>query len=320
MMTATPSIAVVGAGAVGCYFGGLLARAGEPVVLIGRPAHAEAIDRRGLIVHSIQFDETIRVRAATDLAAAAGARLVLFCVKTPDTESVARALQPHLAPGAVIVSLQNGVDNVERIYRVTGVAPLAAAVYVAVQMIGPGELKHTGRGDLVVGDLLAELGFLPPREADLAAVRERFTQARVPCRVSARIRPELWTKLLMNCALNAISAVTGERYGAIVADAATRRVIEDIIRESVATGAAAGVRLDVGDMTDAVWQLVATMPDTLSSTAQDLQRGRPTEIDALNGYISRLGGEHGIDTPVNRTLHALVKLREKEGGRGKGEK
>jgi 2-dehydropantoate 2-reductase len=142
----------------------------------------------------------------------------------------------------------------------------------------------------------------------------------VPCRLSPAIRPELWTKLLMNCALNAISALTGERYGAIVADATARRVIEDIIRESVAVGAASGVRLDAADMIEAVWRLVQTMPETLSSTAQDLQRGKPTEIEALNGYIARVGAEHGIETPVNRTLHALVKLAEKRGEEGKGKR
>src|SRR5271154_2009863 len=131
-----PRIAVVGAGAVGCYFGGMLARAGAPVALIGRAPHVEAINRDGLFIDSVNFEEHVRVSASTDLAAVRDARLVLFSVKTVDTEGTAKLLAPYLAPDAIVVSLQNGVDNAERIDFAAGIRAFPAVVYIAAAMIG----------------------------------------------------------------------------------------------------------------------------------------------------------------------------------------
>jgi 2-dehydropantoate 2-reductase len=305
-----PPIAVLGAGAVGCYFGGLLARAGAPVTLIGRAQHVEAIRRNGLFLNSLHFQEHIPVAAATDSAAAANALVVLFCVKTPDTEEAARALAPHLASVAVVVSLQNGVDNVERIRASAQIDAVPAAVYVAAEMTAPGSVKHTGRGDLV-------LGVTQGRDTADQAWRRRldelaalFTRAAIPCRVAENIEGELWTKLIMNCAYNAMSALSRARYSRIASNRWTRAVMRQAIEEVIAVATAAGVRMPDLDLVGAGWKLADTMPGAISSTAQDIARGKPTEIDALNGYVARRGAELGIPTPVNRTLHALVKLLE----------
>src|ERR1700726_2591038 len=133
-----PSIAVVGAGAVGGYFGGLLARAGAPVGMIGRPAFVEAVKKSGLFLDTLHFQESVRVEASTELSAAHGAALVLFCVKTTDSAATARELAPFLAPDATLVSLQNGVDNVEQIRAAANIDALPAAVYVAASMQAPG--------------------------------------------------------------------------------------------------------------------------------------------------------------------------------------
>src|SRR5438094_9406086 len=147
-----PRIAVVGAGAVGGYFGGLLARAGAPVVMIGRPAFVEAVKKNGLFLDTLQFQESVRVEASTELSAVRGAEIVLFCVKTTDNATTARALAPLLAPGALVLSMQNGVDNVEQIRAAaTKIDALPAVVYVAASVPEPGRVKHVGRGDLVLG-------------------------------------------------------------------------------------------------------------------------------------------------------------------------
>src|SRR5262245_4799784 len=127
-----PTIAVMGAGAVGCYFGGMLARAGAPVTLVGRPRHVDVIARSGLLLESSgkKIREYVGVSAASDAGAVRGARVVLLCVKTPDTEDAARALMPYLSTGAVVVSLQNGVDNIDRIRAATSIEAVAAAGYV----------------------------------------------------------------------------------------------------------------------------------------------------------------------------------------------
>src|SRR6202163_2238766 len=144
-------IAVMGAGAVGCYYGGMLARDGHDVVLIGRPQLVEAVQRQGLRLETQTFDEHISISASTEGSAVQGAQLVLFCVKSTDTESGAAAIKPHLAPDAVVLSLQNGVENADRLRALLQQEVIAAAVYVGVEIAGPGHVRHHGRGELVIG-------------------------------------------------------------------------------------------------------------------------------------------------------------------------
>jgi len=299
-----PRIAVVGAGAVGGYFGGLLARAGAPVVLIGRPAFAEAVEKNGLFLDTLHFQETVPVAASANLQDARGAELVLFCVKTVDNAATARELAPVLAPGALVVSLQNGVDNVEQIHAASGLAALPSVVYIGASVPQPGTVKHGGRGDLVLG----------PENDSTQRVAAVFTRAGVPVRLSANIRGELWSKFLANCALNAVSALSRTRYGRLAADAETWKLVEQNLSEVLAVAKAAGV--DLGALAQlpaatAMARKIATqLPEAFSSTAQDLMRGKRTEIDSLNGYIARRGAELGIPTPVNHALFAMVKLAE----------
>jgi 2-dehydropantoate 2-reductase len=301
---AWPRVAVVGAGAVGGYFGGMLARAGAPVVMIGRPAFVEAVKKDGLLLDTLQFKENVRVEAATELEAARGAEVVLFCVKTTDTASTARALAPLLTPNAIVASLQNGVDNVEQIRTASDIDALGTVVYVAASAPAPGQVKHVGRGDLVVG----------PRDARSERFAALFERAKVPCRISDNIEGELWIKLVWNCALNAISALGRAKYGQIAASDDARKVVEMVVYEVLAVAHAAKIQPPgLEDPKTAVARAIkiaTQMADAVSSTGQDMMRGKRTEIDSLNGYISRRGTELGVPTPVNHALYALVKLAE----------
>jgi 2-dehydropantoate 2-reductase len=302
-----PRIAVLGAGAVGSYFGGLLARAGAPVLLIGRPQHVEAIGRQGLFLDTLHFQDRVTILATTDLSATRDAELVLFCVKTFDTERAAQSLATHLPRGAVVVSVQNGVDNVDRIRSAAGIDAIAAAVYVAVAMTEPGRIKHSGRGDLILGSLS---GNGPDRQYDLQAAARLFVRAGIPCRISENIEGELWTKMIMNCAYNAISALGRAQYGRLVRNPWTRDLMTRVTEEAMEIARASGVRLPDINMVEAVLQLAETMSGAMSSTAQDIARGRLTEIDSLNGYLVRRSAQLGVRVPANQTLHALVKLLE----------
>jgi 2-dehydropantoate 2-reductase len=306
--TSWPRVAVVGAGAVGGYFGGMLARAGAPVTLIGRAAHVDAWNRDGLLIDGVSFREHIAVGASTDLAEARGAELVLFSVKSPDTEATARALAPVLSPTAVVVSLQNGVDNVDRMRTAAGLDPIGAVVYVASSMPEPGVIKHDGRGDLVIGDVPRRQG--PPRGETIDRVAAYFEAAGVPCRVSANIEADLWTKLIINAALNAISAAVHATYGEVVAVPESRDTVRHAVEECVAVAKAAGVVLPAVDYVEMVQSFAARVGAVYSSTDQDLRRGKRTEIDALNGLIVRRGAELRVPTPVNQALTGLIKLRE----------
>ncbi|MBN9426248.1 MAG: 2-dehydropantoate 2-reductase [Burkholderiales bacterium] len=327
---AWPRVAVYGAGAVGCYFGARLAEAGAPVTLIARPAHVQAIVRDGLLFESGGVRRSISIDASTDPDAVRTADLVLCCVKSRDIDAAGRALAPLLRDGAVVLSMQNGVDNSERL-RAAGVDALPAVVYVATSMPAPGHLVHAGRGDLVLGEYgavaangaatvatngaanLASAVEPSPRVQRIAAIFER---AGLPCELVADARPALWAKLVMNSAFNAISALTRSRYGPMVGDERIRALMRELIAECVAVAHADGVALDgVEAQFDAAMRLGDVMAQASSSTAQDLAAGRPTEIDALNGFVAERGAALGVAAPVNKALHALVKLLEQQTAR-----
>ena len=298
-MTKMLKFAVMGAGAVGCYYGGMLARAGHPVVLVARPQHVDAITLAGLRLQTQTFDEQVQLKASLDASAVEGADVVLLCVKSSDTEAAGRLMQPFLHADALIVCLQNGVDNAERLRAVLPRHTVGAAVvYVATEMAGPGHVMHKGRGDLVMDEL--------PAGAVLARALEA---AGVPTHISNNVRGELWAKLILNCAYNAVSAIAQLPYGKTVAGLGVQDVMRDVVAECLAVANADGVHV-AGDVQAAVAKLASSMPSQSSSTAQDLARGKPTEIDYLNGFIVQRGAAYGIATPANRVLWALVKLLE----------
>jgi 2-dehydropantoate 2-reductase len=300
-----PKVAVVGAGAVGGYFGGVLARAGAPVIFIGRPAFADAVKQNGLFLDTVQFQERVKVEASADLAAARGAEIVLFCVKTTDTAETARSLAKVLSKDAVIISMQNGVDNAEQIEAASGMKALPAAVYVAASVPASGTVKHVGRGDLVVG----------PQNEITQRVAAVFTRAKVPCRISENLAGELWTKLVWNCALNALSALGKVTYGEILASADAKQLLETTVYEVLAVAKASGIRPagleDPNAALAGAYKVAESMAATRSSTSQDMMRGKKTEIDSLNGFIVRRARELNVPAPVNHALFTLVKLAER---------
>jgi 2-dehydropantoate 2-reductase len=301
-----PQVAVVGAGAVGSYFGAMLARSGLGVKLVGRALHGEAIARDGLLLDGVRVHERIPIGATTSLAEGVrDASVVLFCVKTVSTESAARELQPLLAPNTTILSLQNGVDNADRIYSAIQTYAVPTAVYVAAEITAPGRVTHTGRGDLIIGH---RAGW--PRQPDLEPLAAMFEQAEVPCRISDEIAAELWTKMVMNCAYNALSALTRAQYGRMVQSEPVRDFGMRAIAETVAVARAEGVSLSEESVVEAALRLPEKMTRATSSMAQDIARGRPTEIDSLNGYVVRRAAALGIATPVSEILVAMVRLLE----------
>ena len=295
--------AVMGAGAVGCYYGGMLARAGHDVLLIARPQHVEAIAKSGLRLQTLTFDEQVQLQASVEASAVSGADAVLFCVKSSDTEVAGRLMRPFLQADTLVLCLQNGVDNADRLRAVLPQQAVAAAVvYVATEMAGPGHVKHNGRGDLVIEPSASSAAV-----AD--ALMSALLGAGIPAVVSNNVRGELWAKLILNCAYNAVSAIAQLPYGKTVVGAGVRDVMRDVVAECLAVAAADGVQV-AGDVHQAVSKLAGSMPNQSSSTAQDLARGKPTEIDYLNGFIVQRGEALGVATPANRVLWALVKLLE----------
>lgn len=289
----------MGAGAVGCYYGAMLALAGHEVRMVGRPVHVEAMRRGGLRLEMHSRLRSVAVEASTDAGVLRGAEIVLFCVKSSDTDGAAAAMAPYLDPAAIVLSLQNGVDNAQRLAAVLEQPVIAAVVYVATEMAGPGHVRHHGRGDLIIAESAAS-------ERIAAALRA----AGVNVEVSDKVAGALWAKLIVNCAYNAISAITQLPYGRLVQGEGVHELMRDVVQECLAVARAARVEVP-GDAWQAVQRIAQSMPAQFSSTAQDLGRGKPTEIDHLNGFVVRQGEQLGIATPANRALWALVRLLEK---------
>lgn len=296
-------IGVMGAGAVGCYFGGRLAQAGHDVTLVGRAQYMLSIRNEGLVLLKGDTRVVIPVAACSDPAALAASDIVLLTVKSADTVSAATELLPYLRPGAVVISLQNGVDNAERAAAVLGRPVLASVVYVGVEMRGDGAVRLLGRGDLVLG------------ETDPGAVRVAalLNAAGIPCALVPDVQAALWQKLVINCAYNPVSALADLPYGELIADPGARALMMALADEAIAVAMATGVRLDTEALRGGLWQIGEAMPGQFSSTAQDLRRWRKTEINALNGHVADLGERHGVPVPVSRTVTTLVRLRELTG-------
>jgi 2-dehydropantoate 2-reductase len=295
----------MGAGAVGCFYGGMMARAGLPVTLIGRAAHVQAIQNQGLRLQTLSFDEVVHPSSSELPNAVANACVVLFAVKSTDTEAAGAQIRPYLQPGALVLCLQNGVDNAERLRAVLpGVAVAAAAVYVAAEMACPGHLRHHGRGELIIEP--------SPRSTKLA---QALQAAGVPTQISANVRDVLWAKLVINCAYNGLSAIGQIAYGELLLRPGLPEVLHDVVMECRAVAAADGVTLP-DDLEASVRAIAHSMATQMSSTAHDLRRGKPTEIDYLNGHVIRRGELLGVPTPTNRLLWAAVKLLEDRRARG----
>jgi 2-dehydropantoate 2-reductase len=284
----------------------MLARAGHDVTFIGRPSHVGAINAHGLLLDTQGFKEYVPAKAATDASSLVSPDLVLFCVKSADTEEAGRSLAARLRPETSVLSLQNGVDNPQRLRAVTGHPVIPAVVYVGSEMADPGHVKHHGGGALVIG--------ASPKSQTLA---ETLKAAEIQTTIADDIESIQWSKLATNCAYNALSAVAGISYGPMLNVEGTRDVVANAVQEAVTVARACGVVVRE-DLLEQILKIPATMPNQMSSTAQDLARGKPSEIDFLNGYVVRKGAELGIPTPTNHALQVMVKLAERSNARRLG--
>jgi 2-dehydropantoate 2-reductase len=299
----------MGAGAVGTYYGGMLALAGVPVTMIGRAHHVDAFARDGLAIERADRRDVARVRASTEPSGVRDADVVLVCVKSKDTRDAALAMQPHLRRDAVLVSLQNGVSNPETLAEVLDQVVLGAVVWVGTSMARDGVVRHSGGGDLALGVARAS-ATRPGAQARAHDVAAMFEGAGVRCPVAGDVDAALWRKLVVNCAFNAVSALGRSRYARMVGDPSVRELMAAAATEAVAVARAGGIALDLDETIASLWTTAAKLAQQHSSTAQDIVRGKPTEIDALNGEVVRRGRALGVPTPVNHALHALVRLRE----------
>jgi 2-dehydropantoate 2-reductase len=301
----------MGAGALGSVFGGLLAHAGRTVVFLGRGEHFAHLKDNGLTIDGIWGEFRLGPALTLDTAPAAPFDIILLCVKSFDTPEACRQIRPHLAPDGLVVSVQNGLGNLELIARNFGEArTIGARVIFGAQVRRPGLVSVTVYADQVLLGAMAELS----PQAKLEAMAADLNAAGIPSRVVPDILTHIWGKVLYNCALNPLGAILGVPYGALGDNPETRDLMRRIIEEIYQVAAVKGVKLSLPTPV-AYFQYFMTqlLPPTAAhwpSMWQDLQAGRKTEIEALNGAICRYGQEAGVATPYNDALARLMRFLE----------
>jgi 2-dehydropantoate 2-reductase len=303
------TIAVVGAGGVGTFYGGLLARAGHEVRFLARGAQLAALRTTGIRIASLSLgDITVPPVAAAARAEEIGVvDLVLVCVKAHQTAEVLEAVAALTGPETLVMALQNGVESDEILAaRFEPRRVLSAVVYVGATLEEPGFVRHVAAGTLVIGRSTAPSGG-PPGAPDpaLERIREVLGSTGLPVRVSPDIARQRWHKLAWNASFNAISALTLRSSQDLLANASTRNLLVRMMREVVSVANASGVALGEGDIDQLVSATEKSAP-IRTSMLVDRERGRPLETDALVGVVVRKGRQTGVATPVAEVLYALL--------------
>ena len=298
-------IAVMGAGGVGGYFGGLLARAGHNVTFIARGPHLEAIRSNGLRVESGNDGVFTVPGNATDDPASAGLQdLVLFTVKMYDNDDAIHAIAPMVGPDTIVLTLQNGIDNGERLVEVYGAERvMIGSAYLEGRISEPGVVTQGGPGAASFGERTIGISERGER------LYQVFSDANWRVDLLENMTGMLWKKFAYLSGSAGVCAASGCAYGELRSVPETRAAIEAAIAEALAVGDAAGAPLEPDSLE---WSMNAldNFPATgMASLAKDFAEGRPVELEGLTGVVIRMGREHGVPTPVNNALYAVLKPR-----------
>ena len=287
---------IVGAGAVGGYFGAKLARAGVDVFFLARGANLEALRSRGFSVKSIRGDFDVRVQAGDR---APEGDVLVVAVKAYDTASALSSCT--LAADGVALTLQNGLGSVETLGAIVGAKrTIGGVAYVGAELVAPGRIVHDTGRRIVIGE---PDGASTPR---LAAIRDAFDRADIPCELTADLRQAIWEKLVANSVFNVMAAAWGIDLGNILARK-YRHVAEKAIDELVEVAAADGVTVRA-EAIDHCWRFCEKYPTFKTSTQQDIARGRPTEWEALSAELIRVAGRRGVAVPTHEMMLDKLKL------------
>jgi 2-dehydropantoate 2-reductase len=292
---------VIGAGAMGCLFAARLGKAGHSVVLYEkRPSRAKAIQHKGIEVQGISGAYKVMVPAFSSKPSSEP-EWALFCVKSTDTREAAETVNHWLKPGSLVLTLQNGLGNVEILKQIFGEQRVLGGVTAeGATVLGPGQIKHAGQGETVIG---------PVREGDdrVQTLVCAFNQAGFETRGAPDVDQLIWGKLIVNVGINALAALTRLKNGRLAQIQDTRAIMQEAVKEAVAVAHAKGIELPYADPLDRVISVCRATAENVASMLQDVLHEKITEIDFINGAILREARTLGMDTPVNAVLTALVR-------------
>jgi 2-dehydropantoate 2-reductase len=299
-------IAVVGAGAVGGYYGARLARGGERVSVVARGAHLRAIRERGLLIWSPLGDHLVHVEADSEPARIGPVDLVILAVKTYSNPQILPELPALCGPETMVLTLQNGVASADEIAAVVGESRvLAGTTYVATAIVAPGVIQQTGVHRRVI--LGEAFGFRTATSSRAARVAGTLAAADIQAEAVPDGRVPVWEKLVYLATFAAFTGAARRPAGAIWSDAIGREAFLGVAAEVEAVARAEGVLIDRDVVPKMIAYLDALPPDTRSSLLIDLQQGKPIEVEALQGEVVRRGRARGVPTPGMTALYAALR-------------
>lgn len=303
-------IVIIGAGAVGGYYGARLVRAGQDVHFVARGKTLAALRENGLELQSIDGDDQTGPLTASDTAPDTQADLLLITVKAYDTGSILDLIAPAVGPDTVILSLQNGLENEDILMARFGPERVVGAIcYIGAEMVRPGVVHHVADGQVVFGEWDGR------RSERCQRIEAALREARINASISENIRVRLWGKLLWNTAFNTTCALARCDVGAVMDNPATRALVEAIMGEVVAAARAEGVALGPDSVSGSLAHTDKLLRSVRPSMLQDALKGRRLEHQAFCGAIERVGLRHGFPTPVCSTLNALLDALDTKGER-----
>jgi 2-dehydropantoate 2-reductase len=298
----------MGTGGIGGYFGGLLARGGFDIHFVARGKHRQAILEDGLQIVSSQGSFQVMIHVTSEPHEIGPVDLLLFCVKSYDTESVARFAAPMIEQNTVVLTLQNGIDNAEKLTREYGEERImAGTAFVEASIAAPGVVAHSGKaGRMVFGELSGK------RTARAEAILDVLTRAGIEAELSDDVHQVLWSKFLFICGVHGVSTLSRASLGLVLSCPETRDLVIGVMQEIEILARARGVNLPDRVVPDAMQLAESYNKSFKCSMLRDLEWRRPMEIEALNGMVVKLGRQHGVETPLNQALYACLKLENEK--------
>lgn len=302
-------IGIAGAGAVGCYFGGKLYEAGHEVTFLARGEHLKAMSQQGLSIQEENRDFSVDGFFTNEVTALADVDLVLFCVKSSDTKGMAEQLQAVLDEKALVMTMQNGVENEEILIDVFGAERILSAVtYIQASVDEPGKIRQQGRVKLVIGEL--------DTSTDIkSGVVSLLQEADVDAVPSGNILAKKWNKLMWNATFNPLSALSGARVGEILDDDQLRQTAETICREVIDVAIHKGLPVDAEATISRIFSRAEIARQHRTSMLQDRLRGKRMEVEAMCGYITKQGALYGLNTPAMQSIYSALNFVNQQQGR-----
>lgn len=298
---------IVGPGAMGCLFAGLLTESGHEVWLLDKyPQRAKKLSQTGLQIEGIGGYRIVSLKATSNPYDIPAPDLVFVWVKAYDTLDAVKMVHPILADHTQVISLQNGLGNLESIVQTVNPDKIIGGITShGATLIDIGHIRHAGKGDTIIGRMNRQV------DNDLLKIAVLLSEANIETKVSSDIESAIWSKLIINAAINPLTAITRLKNGQLLESDETRRLLDLVAEEAGKIAKLAGISLAYPDIKSKVYDVCEATAQNTSSMLQDILRGRRTEIEAINGAIVEKAKDLNIDAPVNEILTCLVKILEK---------